>query len=370
MIIGVPKEVKVREYRVGLIPAGVRQLVNRGHKVLVQKGAGEGSGLTDDMYVAAGAEIVDSPDEVWARADLVMKVKEPIEEEFPRMREGQILYTYLHLAAAKQLARELVKRKVTGIAYETIELADGSLPALRPMSMVAGRMSIQVGAIYLEKERGGKGILLGGVPGVRKGKVVILGGGTVGVNAAKMAMGLGAEVTVLDINVDRLAYLDDVFFGRLQTMYSDPHTIEEAVTKADLVVGAVLKAGARAPHLVTREMVAAMEPGSVIVDVAVDQGGCIATCRPTNHDNPTYTVDGVIHYCVTNMPGAVARTSTFALNNATIPYVLKLADLGFERAIKEDPALARGVNTFKGHVTHEAVAEAVEMPYTPLDQLL
>jgi len=353
MIIGIPKEIKIREYRVGLIPAGVKQLVDRGHKVLVQKSAGEGSGIKDEEYVKAGATIVDEAKDVWGKADLVMKVKEPIEPEFPLMREGLVLYTYLHLAAAYELAHELVKRKVTGIAYETIQLADGSLPALRPMSSVAG----------------GKGILLGGVPGVRRGKVVVVGGGVVGVNATKMAMGLGAHVTVLDVNVERLEYLDDVFFGRIQTLYSDPHNVADEVASADLVVGAVLIAGARAPHLVTKEMIASMEPGSVVVDVSVDQGGCIATCRPTTHDDPTYKVDGVIHYCVTNMPGAVARTSTFALNNATIPYVLKLADKGFAEAIRE-PALARGLNTYKGHITYEAVAKAVGTEFVPYEKLL
>ena len=368
MIVGVPKEIKVREYRVGLIPAGVKQLVDRGHSVVVERGAGVGSGISDDQYLAAGAELVEAAKEVWDRADLVMKVKEPIEPEFPLMREGQILYTYLHLAAAHELAKQLVERKVTAIAYETIELDDGTLPALRPMSSVAGRMAIQVGAVCLEKERGGKGILLGGVPGVRRGKVVILGGGTVGINAAKMAMGLGAQVTVLDINIDRLSYLDDVFFGKIHTLYSDPHTVAEEVAKADLVVGAVLIAGARAPHLVTKDMVGTMEPGSVIVDVAVDQGGCIETCKPTTHDEPTYDVDGVIHYCVTNMPGAVARTSTFALNSATVPYVLELADKGLEAL--RNPVIARGLNTFKGHITHEAVAKAVSMEYVPMDKLL
>ncbi len=368
MIIGVPKEIKVREYRVGLIPAGVKQLVDRGHSVLVEKGAGVGSGISDDQYLAAGAELVESAKDVWGRADLVMKVKEPIQPEFGLMREGQILYTYLHLAAAHELAKQLVDRKVTGIAYETIELADGTLPALRPMSSVAGRMAVQVGAVYLEKERGGKGILLGGVPGTKRGKVVILGGGVVGINAAKMAMGLGAQVTILDINIDRLSYLDDVFFGKIQTLFSDPHTVAAEVSKADLVVGAVLIAGARAPHLVTKDMVGSMESGSVIVDVAVDQGGCIETCKPTTHDEPIYMVDGVIHYCVTNMPGAVARTSTFALNSATVPYVLELADKGLE-ALK-NPVLAKGLNTFKGHVTHEAVAKAVGMEYVPMDKLL
>lgn len=370
MIIGVPKEIKVREYRVGLVPAGVKQMVDRGHKVLVERGAGTGSGLSDEAYKKAGGQIVDDASTVWAKSDMIVKVKEPIEPEYPHMREGQVLYTFLHLAAVPELARELAKRRVASVAYETIELEDGTLPALKPMSAVAGRMSVQVGAAFLEKERGGKGILLGGVPGVRPGKVVILGGGVVGINAAKMAMGLGARVSILDVDNDRLEYLDDVFFGKILTVYSDPHTVAEQVKDADLLVGAVLIAGARAPNLVTREMISTMEPGSVIVDVSVDQGGCIETTRPTTHDEPTFVVDGVLHYGVTNMPGAVPRTSTFALNNATIPYALKIVDLGLVEAIKADPALAKGVNSYKGGVPHEAVARAVNMEYTPLEKLL
>ena len=367
MIIGVPTEVKTREYRIGMIPAGVRMLSSRGHKVFVQAGAGLGSGISDDEYRAAGAEIVDGPsaaDEVWKRAEMIFKVKEPLPEEYPRMREGQIVYTYLHLAAAPKLADEMLKRGVTGIAYETIELPGGKLPLLQPMSAVAGRMSIQVAATYLEKEKGGKGILLGGVPGVRRGRVVIIGGGVVGQNAARMAIGLGAEVTVLDVNNDTLAYIDDVYEGRMNTLYSDPVSIEESVSRADVVVGAVLVAGARAPRLVTDAMIKKMEPGSVIVDVAVDQGGCIETCRPTTHDDPTYTVHGVVHYCVANMPGAVARTSTFALNNATLSYGVRIADLGLAGAMK-DPVIARGLNTYKGTVPHDAVANALGKAYQP-----
>jgi alanine dehydrogenase len=367
MIIGVPTEVKTREYRVGMVPAGVRTLTARGHKVLVQAGAGLGSGISDEDYRAAGAELLSTADEVWKRAEMIFKVKEPLPEEYPRMREGQILYTYLHLAAVPKLADELLKRGVSGVAYETIELAGGQLPLLQPMSAVAGRMSIQVAATYLEKERGGKGVLLGGVPGVLRGRVAIIGGGTVGQNAARMAIGLGAQVTVLDINIETLAYIDDVYEGRIETLYSDPLSIEQSVRNADAVIGAVLVAGARAPRLVTDAMVKKMEPGSVIVDVAVDQGGCIETCHPTTHDDPTYTVHGVVHYCVANMPGAVARTSTFALNNATLAYGVRIADLGLQEAMK-DPVVLRGLNTHKGKVTHQAVAEALNLEYKPFGQ--
>jgi alanine dehydrogenase len=365
MIVGVPTEVKTREYRVGMIPAGVRTLTAHGHKVLVQSGAGLGSGIPDEAFHAAGAEIVGSADETWRRADMVFKVKEPLPEEYGRMREGQILYTYLHLAAAPKLAEEMVRRGVTGVAYETIELANGHLPLLHPMSAVAGRMAIQVAATYLEKEKGGKGILLGGVPGVRRGRVCIIGAGTVGQNAARMAIGLGAMVNILDINNDTLQYVDDIYQGRVNTLYSDPVSIEDSVVRADVVVGAVLVTGAKAPRLVTEDMIKRMEPGSVIVDVAVDQGGCIETCHPTTHDDPTFTVHGVIHYCVANMPGAVARTSTFALNNATLAYGLKIADAGIHAAAAADPAIARGVNTYKGKVTHKAVAAAVGNDYVP-----
>ncbi len=363
MIIGVPKETKTQEYRVGMVPAGVKTLTSRGHRVLVEHNAGLGSGLADDAYVAMGATIVDSAAEVWNRAEMVVKVKEPLPAEYGFMRPGQLLYTYFHLAAAPQLAAELLARKVTAVAYETIQLPDGSLPLLRPMSEVAGRMAIQVGAACLEKEHGGRGVLLGGVPGVRHGRIAILGGGVVGTNAAKIAVGMGAQVQLLDIDLNRLAYLDDIFGARIETLYSDPGNIEAAVTQADLVIGAVLVAGARAPTLVSRELVARMLPGAVIVDVAVDQGGCIATCKPTTHENPIYTESGVIHYCVANMPGAVARTSTFALTNATIPYAIRLADLGPEKAALADRALRLGLNTYKGHCVHEAVAHSLDLPY-------
>jgi alanine dehydrogenase len=359
MRIGVPKEIKTEEFRVGLTTAGAATLAKAGHQVLVERGAGEGSGLSDEDYVRAGATIASSAKEVWERSEMIVKVKEPIPPEFPYLREGQILFTYLHLAAAQELGKQLLDRGVSAIAYETVETSDGRLPLLTPMSAVAGRMAVQAGASLLERDAGGKGILLGGVPGVRRGRVVIIGGGIVGSNAARVAVGLGAKVTVLDIDVEVLSYLDDIYEGRISTLYSDPITIEETVLQADLVVGAVLLAGARAPRLVTAEMVKKMEPGSVIVDVAVDQGGCVETCKPTTHEDPTYLVFDVIHYCVANMPGAVPRTSTFALTNATMPYVKALANKGFERAVSEDAALRKGINTYKGTCPHPAVAEAL-----------
>jgi len=363
MRIGVPKEIKTLEFRVGMTPAGVAILTKRGHEVLVEQGAGLGSGLPDEAYTRAGAKIVASPDEVWGAADMVVKVKEPIAPEFARMRKGQLLFTYLHLAAAQELGKELINRGVNSVAYETLEPEPGALPLLTPMSAVAGRMSVQAGASYLERERGGKGVLLGGVPGVRRGKVVVIGGGVVGQNAARIAMGFGADVTVLDINLKTLAYIDDIYEGRIHTQYSDPLNVEAAVVQADLVIGAVLIAGARAPRLVTRDMVKAMEAGSVIVDVSIDQGGCVETAKPTTHDNPTYLVDDVIHYGVANMPGAVPRTSTFALTNATISYVTRLADKGLEKAIADEPYFVTGVNTYQGSVPHRAVAEALGVEY-------
>ena len=366
MRIGVPTEIKPNESRVGLTPAGAKLLADAGHEVIVQRGAGTGSGLGDELYERAGAAIAEDRQGVWSRADMIVKVKEPIAPEFELMREGQLLFTYLHLAAEPELAQELIKRRVDAVAYETIESDQGKLPLLNPMSAVAGRMSVQAGAKLLEAERGGKGILLGGVPGVRRGRVAIIGGGIVGAQAARVAMGLGAQVTVLDINVDTLGYLDDIYGGRIHTVYSDPMTVEEAVTRADLVVGAVLVAGARAPRIVTRDMVGQMEEGSVIVDVAVDQGGCVETSRPTTHEDPTYLVDGVIHYCVANMPGSVPRTSTFALTNTTTPYVLALANKGLDRAAADDPALRAGINTYRGSVPHAAVARALGVEYTPL----
>jgi len=371
VIVGVPKEVKVREFRVGMVPAGVRSLTSAGHKVLVEAGAGLGSGVTDADYARVGAELVSHADEVWKRAEMVVKVKEPIAIEYGRMQEGQIVYTYFHLAGVDpELTRSLLKKRVTAVAYETLQLEDGSLPLLRPMSEVAGKMSIQVGAASLEKERGGKGILLGGVPGVRHGRVAILGGGGVGTCAAKIAVGMGADVTVLDINQNQLAYLDDVFLGRITPLASDSETIATAVREADLVVGGVLIPGGKAPKLVTAALIKEMRPGSVVVDVAVDQGGCIETCRPTTHDNPTYIVDGVVHYCVANMPGAVPITSTYALTNVTRPYGKRIADLGIVEAVHQDAALARAVNTFGGHVTYEAVARDLGHPYVPLSEAM
>jgi alanine dehydrogenase len=369
VIVGCPTEIKKREHRVGLVPAGAHALTRAGHTVLIQKGAGTGSGLPDAAYEAAGAVIVDTAEEVWGRADMIVKVKEPLSPEFGLMREGQLLFTYLHLAPEPELTRALIERQVSGVAYETIEV-DGKLPLLKPMSEVAGKMSIQVGAWCLEKERGGKGVLLGGVPGVHRGKVVIIGGGVVGVNAAKIAVGMGAEVVILDNSLDRLEYLDDVFLGRAQTLYSTPHDIADQCRKADLVVGAVLVKGARAPKLVTKELLAEMEDGTAIVDVAVDQGGCVETMKVTTHDNPTFHVNGVVHYGVANMPGAVARTSTFALTNATMPYMLKLAGMGLKAACEADRAIALGVNTHAGHVTYQAVAEAHDLSYMPLEKVL
>jgi alanine dehydrogenase len=369
MIIGVPTEIKDNEYRVSVTPGGVHLLVEEGHRVLVQRGAGDGSGFTDDEYAQTGAELVAAAAEVWRNAEMIMKVKEPLPQEYDYLREGLILYTYLHLAADEELTRELMKRKVTGIAYETVELPNGSLPLLTPMSEVAGKMAVQIGAHHLEKIHGGRGKLLGGIPGVLPADVVILGGGTVGTNAAIVALGMGASVLIMDISVDRLRYLTEVLHGNLKTLVSTPHNIAEAVKRADLVIGGVLVKGAKAPRLVTRQMVAEMKPGSVIVDVAVDQGGCIETTRATSHSQPTFLVNGVVHYCVPNIPGAVPRTSTYGLSNATLPYAEKLANQGFLNAIKADPALAKGVNTYKGHITYKAVAEGLGLEYRPLTEL-
>jgi alanine dehydrogenase len=363
MRIGVPKEIKTQEFRVGMTPSGAAILTARGHTVLVEQGAGLGSSIPDEAYVKAGAKIVATREEVWA-ADMVVKVKEPIAPEFALMRKDLLLFTYLHLAAAQELGKELLNRGVNGVAYETIEPTPGDLPLLTPMSAVAGRMSVQAGATYLERERGGKGVLLGGVPGVKRGRVTVIGGGVVGANAVKMAVGLGANVTVLDVNLKTLAYLDDIYAGRVSTQYSDPISIERAVLESDLVIGAVLLPGARAPRLVTESMIKQMEPGSVIVDVSIDQGGCVEGARPTYHDNPTYDLHGVTAYMVANMPGAVPRTSTYALTNATIKYVVKLADLGLEKAISDTPHIVSGLNTYKGGVPHAAVAEALSVPFT------
>lgn len=370
MIVGLPKEIKDNEYRVGLTPAGVRALKDAGHEILVERNAGEGSGFEDALYQRAGAQLIDSAAEVWAKADMIVKVKEPIAQEYPHMREGQLLFTYLHLAPDQHLTNELLQRKVTGIAYETITDRKGTLPLLTPMSEVAGRMAIQVGAHYLEKMSGGRGILLGGVPGVPAARVVIIGGGVVGTNAAKIAVGMGAHVTIIDNNLDRLRELDDIFLSKISTLASSAYMIHDAIMHSDLIIGAVLVKGAAAPKLVTRNMLKDVPNGSVIVDVAVDQGGCIETTHPTTHSDPTFYVEGVLHYCVANMPGAVPRTSTFALTNATLPYALKLANKGFYQAIADDSGLKEGVNTYDGHCTYEAVASAQAIPYTPLDSLI
>lgn len=365
MIIGLPKEIKNNEFRVGMTPAGVRQLIQHGHEVWVQEGAGLGSHFDDADYVACGAKIVPTAADAWS-AEMVVKVKEPQPSEYDFMREDLVLFTYLHLAAEEALTKAMIKTGVLGIAYETVEARDGSLPLLIPMSEVAGRMSIQAGAHWLERSHGGRGMLLGGVTGTHPSHVVIIGGGIVGTNAAQMALGMGAQVTILDNNLDRLRYLDQVLHGRLQTLASNAYNIALETSRADLVVGSVLIKGAKAPMLVTREMITEMRRGSVVVDVAVDQGGCIETTHVTTHDDPVYVVDEVLHYGVANMPGAVPRTSTMALSNATLPYTLRLADLGAEKAIRSDPGLALGVNTYQGEITYKAVAEAFNLEYTAL----
>lgn len=365
MLIGVPKEIKISENRVGMTEAGVKQLVKEGHSIIVEKDAGVGSGISNEQYEKAGAKIIDSKKEVYQKADMIMKVKEPLPDEYDLLKENQILYTYLHLAAEAKLTKVLCERKVKSIAYETIQNENGSLPLLTPMSEVAGRMATQIGAFYLQKDHGGKGILMGGVTGVRPAKVTIIGGGVVGINAAKMAVGLGASVTVLDVNTARLEYLDDIFQGRLMTLYSNAKNIEESVKDSDLVVGGVLITGHKAPTLVTKEMISSMSKGSVVVDVAVDQGGCIETCRPTSHQNPTYEVDGVIHYCVPNMPGVVPRTSTYALTNVTLKYASIIAQMGVEEAIAKDKALFKGLNVYNGYVCYEPVARDLSMEYRP-----
>jgi alanine dehydrogenase len=369
MIIGLPREIKDNENRVGLVPAGVAALVKGGHEVLVEKSAGTGSGIDDAEYASAGGKLVAGADEVFARGEMIVKVKEPVEPEYARMREGQILYTYLHLAPAPKLTDVLLDRKVTGVAYETITAANGTLPLLTPMSEVAGRMSVHVGAYYLQKSNGGRGVLLSGVPGVPPADVVIIGGGVVGTNAAKIAAGMGADVTILETSPDRMRELDDMFMGRVKTVASNPHTLEQGCRRADLLIGAVLIPGAAAPKLVTRALIGKMKKGAVAVDVAVDQGGCFETTHATTHSDPVYTVDGVIHYCVANMPGAVARTSTFALTNSTIRYCLELANKGFAKAVKENTHLAAGVNTYKGKIVYEAVAEAQKKEFTPLEKM-
>ena len=366
MRVGVPKEVKSDEYRVSMMPVGVELLARRGHAVMVQRGAGVGSGFEDASYEAVGATMVDSAEDIFARSDMVVKVKEPQPGEIERFRPGQTIFTYFHFAASGELTQACLESEATCVAYETIRDTAGRLPLLTPMSEIAGKMSIQEGAKYLEKPQMGRGILLGGVPGVAPAKVVILGAGIVGTNAAKIAAGMGADVVLMDVNLERLRYLDDVMPANVDMIYSDAHTVRDHCRSADLVVGSVLIPGKKAPRLVTRDLLKEMQQGAVIVDVAIDQGGCIETSRPTTHAHPTYIVDGIVHYCVTNMPGAVGRTSTIALCNATLPYVLTLADKGYQRAATDDPGFGEGVNMVAGRVTNAAVAESLSMPHQPM----
>jgi len=370
MIIGVPKEIKTNENRIALVPGGAESLVQAGHTVFIEQGAGEGSGFPDGAYEAAGAQILASADEVWQRAEMIMKVKEPIAVEWPRMRKDQVIFTYFHFAASEPLTRAVMDSGCVAIAYETVQLPTGELPLLTPMSEVAGRMSVQEGAKYLEKYFGGRGVLLGGVPGVMPGKVVVLGGGIVGSNAARMAAGLGARVVILDVSLNRLRYLADVMPANVTLLYSNRYNILEQIADADIVVGAVLLPGAKAPNLIRREDLKTMPAGSVIVDVAVDQGGCVETIKATTHEDPIYVVDGVIHYAVANMPGGVSRTSTLALTNATLPYALTLANKGWVNACRDDRALALGVNVVAGKVTYPGVADAFGLDFTPVEQTL
>ena len=370
MIVGILKEIKSEENRVAMTPAGVEVMLQNGHTLLVEKNAGEGSGFADEAYVNAGAEIVSTPAEVFERADMVMHVKEPLAPEYDLIREDQIVFTYLHLAAAEELTQVLIRSGSINIAYETIQKADGSLPLLTPMSEVAGRMAIQQGAKYLEMAQGGRGVLLGGVPGVDPATVVVIGGGVVGTHAAKMACGLGAKVYLLDMNLERLRYLSDIMPANCFPLMSSPATIRGLLKEADVVVGAVLVTGAKAPKLVTRDMLPLMKNGSVLVDVAIDQGGCFETSRPTTHSEPTYTIDGVVHYCVANMPGAVAKTSTLALTNATLPYAVEIANKGWKRAMRENTEIKLGANVVRGKVTYQGVADAFGLGFTPMDELL
>lgn len=370
MVVGIPKEIKDNEYRVAIVPAGVERLREQNHVVLVERSAGHGTGINDEEYRKAGAEIVDGPTRIWQEADLVLKVKEPLPEEYPHIRAGQMIFTYFHFAASEELTHAMIQSGSICIAYETLQLPDGSLPLLTPMSEVAGRMAVHEGAKYLERPMLGRGILLAGVPGVEPANVVILGGGVVGANAAKIAAGIGANVTILDINLDRLRYLDDVMPKNVTTLFSNKYTIREKLKEADLLIGAVLQPGARAPVLVTRDMLKLMKPGAVIVDVAVDQGGCVETIHPTTHSNPTYVVDGIVHYGVTNMPGAVAGTSTYALTNETLPYAERLANDGYPRAFEKDPALRAALNIAFGKVVLRPIAEQYGLPWTPVEDLL
>lgn len=370
MIIGVPKEIKTNENRVALLPVGAATLIHNGHKVVVETNAGLGSSFTDEDYKATGAKIVSTPDEVFANVDMIMKVKEPINNEYKMIKEGQIIFTYFHFAANQTLTQAMIDSKCVAIAYETVQRKDRSLPLLIPMSEVAGRMAPQEGAKYLEKALGGRGVLLGGVPGTGVAEVIVLGGGIVGTNAAKIASGLGAKVTIFDNNLYRLRYLDDVMPKNVFTMMSNEYYIREALPKADLVIGAVLIPGGKAPHLITRDMLSMMKKGSVLVDVAVDQGGCIETTRPTTHDNPTFIIDDVVHYCVANMPGAVPHTSTLALTNATLPYAVEIANKGYEKAVKTNEEIMLGLNVIDGKVTYKAVAEAFNMEYHPVEEVI
>ncbi len=370
MIVGILKEIKSEENRVAMTPAGVEVMLQNGHTLLVEKNAGEGSGFADEAYASAGAEIVSTPAEIFERADMVMHVKEPLAPEYDLIREDQIVFTYLHLAAAEELTQVLIRSGSINIAYETIQKADGSLPLLTPMSEVAGRMAIQQGAKYLEMAQGGRGVLLGGVPGVDPATVVVIGGGVVGTHAAKMACGLGAKVYLLDMNLERLRYLSDIMPANCFPLMSSPATIRGLLKEADVVVGAVLVTGAKAPKLVTRDMLPLMKNGSVLVDVAIDQGGCFETSRPTTHSEPTYTIDGVVHYCVANMPGAVAKTSTLALTNATLPYAVEIANKGWKRAMRENTEIKLGANVVRGQVTYQGVADAFGLDFMPMDELL
>jgi alanine dehydrogenase len=370
MIFGILKEIKTEENRVSMTPAGVEVMVQNGHTLLIEKDAGKGSGFEDEEYKNAGAELVATAQEIFERAEMVMHVKEPLPAEYDLIREDQIVFTYLHLAAAEELTHALIKSKSINIAYETIQKADGSLPLLTPMSEVAGRMATQQGAKYLEMAQGGHGVLLGGVPGVDPGTVVVIGGGVVGVNAAKMACGLGAKVYILDMNLDRLRYLSDVMPANCIPLMASPATTRKLVKEADVVIGAVLVAGAKAPKLVTREMLKTMQKGSVLVDVAIDQGGCFETSRATTHSDPIFEVEGIVHYCVANMPGAVAKTSTIALTNATLPYAVQIANKGWQHAMRDNPEIKLGANVMKGKVTYQAVAETFGLEYTPIDTLL
>ena len=370
MVVGVPKEIKPEENRIAIVPGGVETLVNKGHHVIIERGAGLRSGFSDEDYVKAGARILEIHEDVFNQADLVLKVKEPVPEEYGYLKEGQVVFTYLHLAASEELTRDLMTKKIVGIAYETVQTEDGFLPLLFPMSEIAGRMAPHEGAKYLEEMYGGRGILLGGVAGVPPGNAVILGGGTVGYNAARIAMGMGASVTILDINPLKLRTLDQIFHGSVTTMIADSYNIRMAINYADLLIGAVLVPGAKAPVLITREMLKSMRRGAVFVDVSIDQGGCAETSQPTTHSEPIYEAEGVLHYAVTNMPGAVPRTSTRALTLNTLPYVLEIANLGWQGAAKKNAALARGINLVEGKITHQAVAEAFNLPYAPLKEVL